>query len=108
MFAQVQLTAAEKPDAVLVPREAVVQQPDGPVVFVADNGRASQRTLQLGMQDDKSYEVLSGVQPGEQVVVAGQNALRDGAPIQIVGQPGQGQGQQQQQRQQSQQTGQGG
>jgi membrane fusion protein (multidrug efflux system) len=85
MFAQVQLTASQKTDAILVPREAVVQQADGPVVFVADNGRASARKVQLGMSDDKNVEIVSGLTPGEQVVVAGQNGLRDGAPVQVVG-----------------------
>jgi membrane fusion protein (multidrug efflux system) len=85
MFAQVQLTAAQKPDAILVPRESIVQQADGPVVFVADNGRAVARKVQLGMSDDKNVEILSGVSPGEQVVVAGQNGLKDGAAVQVVG-----------------------
>jgi len=101
MYAQVQVIAAQKPDATLVPREAVVQQGTQSVVFVNDNGKASQRPVQTGMSNSTSIEVISGVAPGEQVVVVGQNGLRDGAPIQVVnpapagggqgGQRGQGQ-----------------
>src|SRR5207245_10021246 len=40
MFAQVQVIAAQKPDAILVPREAVIQQGTQPVVFVNNNGKA--------------------------------------------------------------------
>jgi membrane fusion protein (multidrug efflux system) len=113
MFAQVQVVAAQKPDATLVPREAIVQQGAQQVVFVNDNGKASQRTIQTGMSDNTSIEILSGVTPGEQVVVVGQNGLRDGAPIQVVtprqgqGGGGQGQGGQGQGGQQGGQSGQG-
>jgi len=99
MYAQVQVIAAQKPDAILVPREAVVQQGLRNIVFVNDNGRASARQVELGMTDDKSSEIVSGLSAGEQIVVVGQAALRDGAAIQVVeapapaGQPG-GQGQQ--------------
>ena len=40
MFAQVQVVAQQKSDAVLVPKEAVVQQGNSQVVFVNDNGQA--------------------------------------------------------------------
>jgi RND family efflux transporter MFP subunit len=97
MFAQVGVIAAQKSDAILVPKEAVVQQGNNPVVYVSDNGRASQRPVQLGITDDKMSEILSGLRAGEQVVVVGQNGLRDGAAIRVVnpggpGQGGQGQG----------------
>ena len=106
MFAQVQVIATRKPDAILVPKEAVVQQGNNSVVFVDDNGKASQRPVQIGITDDKSAEILSGVTAGEPVVVVGQTGLRDGSPIRVVnGPPTGGQGGQ---RQGSGQGGQGG
>jgi membrane fusion protein (multidrug efflux system) len=90
MFAQVQIVAAEKSDALLVPKEAIVQQGNQQIVFVADNGKAVATPVQTGMTNDTSVEIVSGLQPGAQVVVIGQNGLRDGAPIQVVGQPGPG------------------
>jgi membrane fusion protein (multidrug efflux system) len=92
MFAQVQIVAAEKQDALLVPKEAIVQQGNQQIVFVAQDGKAVATPVQTGMSNDTSVEIVSGLQPGAQVVVIGQNGLRDGAPIQVVGQPGQGQG----------------
>jgi RND family efflux transporter MFP subunit len=100
MFAQVQVIAQQKPDAILIPKEAVVQQGNNAVVFVNDNGKAAQRPVQIGIIDIKSAEVLSGLAAGEQVVVVGQTGLRDGAAIRVVNGPpnapqGQGQGQRQ-------------
>src|SRR5262249_56122244 len=85
MFAQVQVVAAQKPDAIVVPREAIVQQGTSPVVFVNNNGKAEQRQVQTGMSDNTNIEIVSGVAPGEQVVVVGQNSLHDGTPIQVAG-----------------------
>ncbi|HEX8968090.1 MAG TPA: efflux RND transporter periplasmic adaptor subunit, partial [Chloroflexota bacterium] len=99
MFAQVQVVASQKPDAILVPREAIVQQGTQSIVFVNNNGKAEQRQVQTGMSDNTNIEIVSGVAPGEQVVVVGQNSLHDGSPIQVVtglpGQGGQGGGQRQ-------------
>jgi membrane fusion protein (multidrug efflux system) len=89
MFAQAQIVAQQKPDALLVPKEAIVQQGNNQVVFVADNGKAVATPVQTGMTNDTSVEITSGLTPGAQVVVIGQNGLRDGAPIQVV-QPNQG------------------
>jgi hypothetical protein len=61
-----------------------VQQGTQSVVFVNDNGKANQRQVQIGMSDNTSIEIVSGVAAGEQVVVVGQNGLRDGASIQAV------------------------
>jgi RND family efflux transporter MFP subunit len=84
MFAQVQIVAQQKPDALLVPKEAVVQQGSSSFVYVGADGRASQRPVQVGIIDSKSAEILNGLAAGEQVVVVGQTGLRDGAAIRVV------------------------
>ncbi len=84
MFAQAQIVAQQKPDALLVPKEAIVQQGNNQIVFVADNGHAVATPVQTGMTNSTSVEITSGLAPGAQVVVIGQNGLRDGAPIQVV------------------------
>jgi len=96
MFAQVSVTAAEKTDALVVPRDAVVQVNNQPTVFVAEDGRAVARPVQTGITDDKSIEIVSGIEAGDQIVTLGQNGLRDGQAVQTPnagrGQRGQGGG----------------
>ncbi len=81
MYAQVSVTAARHDGAVLVPREAVVQQGNQSVVFVVQDGKASAHQVQTGLNDDKNVEIVSGVSAGDQVVVIGQNGLRDGQNV---------------------------
>ena len=68
-----------------VPALAVTWVVGQPFVFVVESsaGRtvARQRPLRLGELGDRSYPVLSGLRPGEQIVTAGVQKLRDGAPV---------------------------
>ena len=84
MFANVFLEMANRPDALVVPKAALALDSLGNTVFVANEGLAERRDLELGFQNDSHLEVLSGVQEGERVVVVGQDGLSDGTPIEIL------------------------
>ncbi len=90
MFADVRVTADKREGALLVPKEAVLQQGDKRILFVAKDGQASLRTIQAGFSDDKVVEVLQGVEADEQVIVAGHMGLNNGDRLLL---PGQGDGQ---------------
>ncbi len=91
MFARVELTTDVRTDAVRVPQEAVVTKDGEKVVFVVEGGRARERRLKLGISDGRYVEVISGVRPGDVVVVAGQDFLTDGTAV-AVGDTGRGSG----------------
>jgi RND family efflux transporter MFP subunit len=85
MFAQVRLTAVDRVSATLIPKEAVIQQDAGSIVYVVEEGRAHLRQVQVGVSDDKNIEIVAGLEPGEQVVVVGSYGLKDNQPVQIPG-----------------------
>jgi RND family efflux transporter MFP subunit len=64
-------------------REAVVQGGSGPHVFVVDGEIVHRRPVTTGVEDGGRLEILEGLEPGDQVVVRGQGALSDGAPIKV-------------------------
>ncbi|MDR3747233.1 MAG: efflux RND transporter periplasmic adaptor subunit [Acidobacteriota bacterium] len=72
---------------ITVPVVAVARVSGQFFAFVAeqDNGKivARQRPLQLGEIVGNDYVVLSGLQPGDNVIVAGTQSLADGAPVAI-------------------------
>lgn len=80
-FASVLLGLERKPDAVIVPEAAVVPRSGGQFVFVVEGGVASRRPVTLGERSPGIVEVTAGVRAGDTVVVAGQQKLRDGAPV---------------------------
>ncbi len=81
MFAQVNVVTQEKPKAVLVPKESVLTRSGQTVVFVLAGDTVQMRTVKLGLSRNGTVEIASGVNAGEEVVVAGQNDLRDGDKV---------------------------
>ena len=46
---------------------------------------AEKRAITLGLEEGDFVEALSGVEAGDQVIVAGQGGLKDGSPVKILG-----------------------
>lgn len=70
---------------VVVPDKAVVKQPGSgnQYVYVYNDGKVSYNKVELGRRIGDSYEIISGVPSGAQVVVAGQSRLSDGASVKV-------------------------
>ena len=85
MYARVELRVAQKPAALAVPRNAIVDQAGERGVFVVDGQNARYRKVETGIQSPALIEVLSGLQEGERVVTTGAGALRDGDRIVLPG-----------------------
>ena len=66
-----------------VPRSAVQRDGADTYVFVADAGKAQRRVVHLGYDDGDAVEITEGLQPGESVVVLGNNELTDGMAIHV-------------------------
>jgi len=88
MFARVAIVYERKPDALQIPRTALLDGDGPPKVFVVQEGKAMERAVQLGLSNGAMIEVVSGLKDGEQVVVVGQGALKPGAMVRIVNTPG--------------------
>lgn len=86
--ADIPLTAAVRPDVLRIPRDALLRHPDGGFsVFVVegDPATARRRPVRVGREGDGLIEILQGLSVGEPVVVRGNEMLRDGQAVQIVG-----------------------
>jgi membrane fusion protein (multidrug efflux system) len=86
LFVAVALVVAERKDAVLVPEEAVISEGVQSYVYVVEAGAATRTPITLGQRRDAAVEVLTGLAPDVEVVIKGQQSLRDKAPIRAVGQ----------------------
>ena len=93
MFARLKLELQRADEAVLVPAEAVLTAPTGErYVFVVNQGKAHRQVIEPGIEQERTIQALSGLEPGQSVVVAGQPALRDGQPVRAGGQGSSGSG----------------
>jgi membrane fusion protein (multidrug efflux system) len=85
MFGRVRVDYASRADALALPRAALLEDEAKPAVFVVRGGKALRATLVLGYTEGEWAEVRSGLKQGDQVVVAGKSAVRDGSAVQVIG-----------------------
>ena len=72
----------ERREGLSVPQEAVLSRAAGTVAFVAQaDGTAKEVPVEVGLRDAGRAEILSGLAPGDTVVVQGQTQLYDGRKI---------------------------
>jgi len=77
MFALAEIMTQPVADAILVPREAVIDTGTRQIAFVAlPDGHFEPRKVRMGMMgDDDRVQILEGLAPGEMVVTSGQFLL---------------------------------
>lgn len=81
MFIDARLATAVRPNAVVIPEDAILPIQGSSFVWVAKDGKATRREVVLGVRTPGWVETKSGVEAGESVVVGGQERLSEGAPV---------------------------
>jgi membrane fusion protein (multidrug efflux system) len=93
-FVSINIVRESHPDAIVLPREAVLRELKSAHVFVSGDPAdretgtgtvAEKREVHLGIEEGNYVEVTDGIAAGERVIVAGQGGLKDGSPIRILG-----------------------
>jgi membrane fusion protein, multidrug efflux system len=81
-FAEIVVPVSSERTAPVIPQTSIRPSDRGFIAFVIENGAAVERILNLGMRTaDGQVEVLSGLKPGEMLVIRGSEALRDGVTV---------------------------
>jgi membrane fusion protein, multidrug efflux system len=82
MFIEARLATDVRPNAVVIPEDAILPLQGANFVWVVNGGKATRRQVELGVRTPGFVEVKNGVENAEQVVVGGQERLAEGAPVQ--------------------------
>jgi membrane fusion protein, multidrug efflux system len=83
-LARVTFQLNPRQDARLLPSSAIVRGAGSEAVFVVENGTALRRSVETGLNWEGRVEITAGLEPGEVVIIRGNNQLRDGAAIRVV------------------------
>ncbi|SEW26478.1 HlyD family secretion protein [Cognatiyoonia koreensis] len=75
------IVAWQTEDAIQIPLSAVFRDGEGWAVFVAENGVAHLRTVELGQRNGRMSEVLRGLSPGEKAVTHPSDAITEGTQL---------------------------
>src|SRR6266550_1773682 len=81
MFIEARLATNIRPNAVVVPEDALLPMQGATFVWVVKDAKASQRQVTVGVRTAGWAEVQSGVEAGDSVVVGGGERLFPSAPV---------------------------
>ncbi len=82
MYANTLLQLAEEKNVVTIPVDALVLRGQQQAVYVLDaNNRVHIRNVQVGLQGQKLAEITSGLNPGERVILGGQDNYQENEAV---------------------------
>lgn len=82
MYANAQMQLAHAENVTTIPVEALVLKEDQEIVYSLDaDNRIRIRNVDIGIRGSKLAEVKSGLQPGDRVVLGGQESYREGERV---------------------------
>ena len=111
MFGRIEIVYDHRPDALTVPRAAVVEEDGETAVFVVDKAPpaapakdekkveakpdakatvavdkfiAHRKLVKVGYSEGDKVEIRGGIDDGAQVITVGRNAVRDGTSVQVL------------------------
>lgn len=84
MFARVEVLFDSQADALLVAREAILNQRTGQNVYLVRDGLAHLQPVKTGYLMGDQVEVLTGLTEGDEVVIRGQSTLKDGSSVKVI------------------------
>jgi membrane fusion protein (multidrug efflux system) len=90
MFARVRVILGDRPEAFMVPEEAIVPQGDSFFVFRVADGKAQRVPVRLGVRREGQVELLDNVKEGDRIVTAGVRVSRDGQLVRVLNESGGG------------------
>jgi multidrug efflux system membrane fusion protein len=73
------------PNALVVPRDAVNDGPDGAYVYVVTDDKAVSHPVKILFDDTKNVAVSGDLKPGEQVITEGQLRVDPDGPVRVIG-----------------------
>lgn len=77
------LLIEEKPNVVMLPRGPFVESEGGRFAYVMQDGVAVRTPIRLGATSISAVEILSGVKPGDKVVIAGTDTFANAARVSV-------------------------
>ncbi len=84
MFARITILINKAEQAITVPEASLVKTSEGTAVFIFKNGKAVAQKVKTGIRNNNRIEIISGIIPGDKIIVKGNTKLKDGAKIRLI------------------------
>lgn len=92
-FTRIEIAVAEYRDVPIIPIDVITKEGEDNFVYVIKEGIAVKNSIITGINDSIKVEILSGLEAGQEYIIAGQSTLRNGMSVTVSGKepkPGKG------------------
>ncbi len=83
-FANIELSLSPTDDGIMIPTSALVASIRGQSVWLAIDGKAVPREVQTGLRTEDQVQIVSGLKPGDILLISNLLRLRPGAAVQVL------------------------
>jgi membrane fusion protein (multidrug efflux system) len=87
MFVRVAVTLDSRPNAVVIPEQAIWPQGKDSFVYRVVDGKAALTKVDIGNRAPGTVEIIKGLAANDMVITDGQMKIKDGAPVSVIGAP---------------------
>lgn len=84
MFVTLRIITDTHSNTVIIPKKALIYENENEFIFQVDDKKAKKIDIETGYENTDSIEVVNKIKNGSNIIVVGQNRLKDGDPIEIV------------------------
>ncbi|WKV12344.1 efflux RND transporter periplasmic adaptor subunit [Marivirga harenae] len=84
MFIKAAILSEKRDSTIVIPKETVISRQDAKVVFIVENGIATEKQITTGLETMDEIEVLSGLKINDRLVVTGFETLRNKSKVSVL------------------------
>lgn len=84
MFIKAAILSEQRDNTIVIPKETVISRQEGKVVFIVENGIATEMKISTGLETMDVIEVVSGLKVNDRLVVSGFETLRNKSKVSVL------------------------
>lgn len=84
MFVKAAILAEQRDNTLVIPKETIISRQNGKVVYIVENGIASEKTIKTGLENQEVIEVLDGLKVNDRLVISGYETLRNNSKVSVI------------------------
>lgn len=84
MFVKAAILSEKREKTIVIPKETIISRQNGKVVYIVENGIASEKSIKTGLENQDVIEVLDGLKINDRLVISGYETLRNNSKVSVI------------------------
>lgn len=84
MFVKAAILSEKRDKTIVIPKETIISRQNGKVVYIVENGIASEKSIKTGLENQDVIEVLDGLKINDRLVISGYETLRNNSKVSVI------------------------